>query len=96
MYYHVLHSLMESVTIKIERSLSDRINKSMNIKGYSTKTELIREAIRDKLEQDEKNILIKEFISFKGKSTVKTSDAQNRKVRDEVAKEIAKEFGVNI
>jgi metal-responsive CopG/Arc/MetJ family transcriptional regulator len=96
MYYYVLQCLMESVTIKIEKSLSDRINKSMNVKGYSTKTEFIREAIRDKLERDEKNILIKELIGFKGKSSIKTSDIQNKKVRDEVAKEIARELAINI
>jgi len=96
MYYYVLLCLMESVTIKIERSLSDRINKSMRVKGYSTKTEFIREAIRDKLEMDEKNMLIKEFITLRGKASVKTNDTQNKKVREEAAKELARELGINL
>lgn len=87
---------MESVTIKIERSLSDRIDKSMRVKGYSTKTEFIREAIRDKLEMDEKNMLIKELISFKGKASIKTKDIQNKKVREEAAKELARELGIKV
>ena len=68
----------------------------MKVKGYSTKTEFIREAIRDKLERDEKNSLVKEFMSLRGKSPLKTSDSQNKKIREEVAKEVARGLGVNL
>ena len=39
---------MESITIKVEDDLAREINKAMKLL-YSTKTEFIREAIRDKL-----------------------------------------------
>jgi Arc/MetJ-type ribon-helix-helix transcriptional regulator len=92
-YYIVLLCLMESVTIKVEETMSKRMAQSMRKRGYSTKTEFIREAIRDKLEVDEHDQLIKEFMRFRGKSKKKTTNAVNKKVREDVAKQIAKEYG---
>jgi metal-responsive CopG/Arc/MetJ family transcriptional regulator len=83
---------MESVTIKIDENLAKRLNQTMTSKGYSTKTEFIREAIRNKLEIDEQEKLIKEFMQFKGKSKTKTTNAENKITREKIAKQIAKEF----
>jgi metal-responsive CopG/Arc/MetJ family transcriptional regulator len=87
---------MESVTIKIEENLSKRMSQFMNLKGYATKTEFIREAIRDKLDQAEQKQLVKKFMKFKGKSNMKTTYEQNKKTREKVALQIAKEFGINL
>jgi Arc/MetJ-type ribon-helix-helix transcriptional regulator len=87
---------MESITIKIEENIAKKINESIKLNGYSTKTEFIREAIRDKLEKHEKEILIKEFLKFKGKSNTKTNYGDNKKTREEVSKQLAKEFGISI
>lgn len=48
-YYLVLLTLtMESITIKVEEDFAEEIEKAMR-PLYSTKTEFIREAIRDKI-----------------------------------------------
>ncbi|MFH1649687.1 MAG: hypothetical protein ABIA93_04005 [Candidatus Woesearchaeota archaeon] len=85
---------MESVTIKLDNALLRRMGSSMAVQGYSTKTEFIREAIRDKLDSDDREKLIKEFMKFRGKAKVKTTYAENRKVREEVGREIMREFDV--
>jgi Arc/MetJ-type ribon-helix-helix transcriptional regulator len=95
-YYFVLSCLMESVTIKVEESMSQRMGQSMKKKGYGTKTEFIREAIRDKLERDEREELLKAFMKFKGKAKRKTTNAENKRTRDLVARELAKEFGIEV
>ncbi len=84
---------MESICIKIEDELLDRMNKDMKEAGYSTKTEFIREAIRKKLEEDEREKLIKEFLKFKGKAKKKTTYDENRKTREKVLLDIAREKG---
>jgi metal-responsive CopG/Arc/MetJ family transcriptional regulator len=48
---------METITIKLESSLSQAMEKVMKKHYYSTKTEFVREALRDKiqiLEKEEK------------------------------------------
>jgi len=63
---------------------------------YSTKTEFIREAIRDKiLDVKRKKELIEHFAKYYGKAGIKTTEEQNRKAREEVAKEYAKKFGLD-
>jgi metal-responsive CopG/Arc/MetJ family transcriptional regulator len=86
---------METVCIKVEDELLDRVNQSMKKSGYSTKTEFIREAIREKLEDDEKEVLIKEFLKFRGKGR-STTDEERRNTREKVMLEIAKEKGWEI
>lgn len=85
---------MESVTIKIDENLSKRLNETMSSKGYSTKTEFIREAIRDKLEIYEQELVINEFLKSKGKSKSHTTYEHNKKTRDEVINKITKEFNL--
>ncbi len=48
-YYLVLLGLMESITIKVDESMARSIEKAMK-PHYATKTEFIREAIREKIE----------------------------------------------
>jgi Arc/MetJ-type ribon-helix-helix transcriptional regulator len=87
---------METICIKIEDNLLGRINQDMEERGYTTKTEFIREAIRKKLEDDEREKLIKEFLKFKGKSPRKTTDEERAKTREKVFLEMAKEKGWKI
>lgn len=69
---------MESITIKVEAGLLSKINKTIKDNGYSTKTEFIREAIRKKIEEDEKEMLIKEFLKFRGKAKKKTEKLEKK------------------
>ena len=87
---------MESVTIKVEETMGRRIDALMKRRGYATKTEFIREAIRDKIEADERGQLVQDFLKYRGAAKKKTMYADNKKVREEVARQIAKEYGVGV
>lgn len=78
---------METLCIKVEDELLDRMNASMKNSGYSTKTEFVREAIREKLDDDEKEMLIREFLKFKGKGKA-TTDEERRRTKEKVSKEL--------
>mgnify|MGYP001577760063 CR=1 FL=1 len=92
-YYFVLLRLtMESITIKVESELAKEIEKEMK-PYYSTKTEFIREAIRDKIKSLK---TARDLRSYFGKAKAKTTYAQERKIREEVGKEFAKKFGIEL
>ena len=80
---------METITIKVEKDLAREMNKAMK-PLYSTKTEFIREAIRDKIEKLSTNELIKEFMKFRGKAKKKTTYEENRRTKWEVSEELMK------
>ena len=86
---------MESITIKVDKGLAQKMEMAMK-PDYSTKTEFIREAIRDKLEDLEKKRLIEHFKKYVGKANVKVSDERLREIREQVGREYAKKFGIDL
>ncbi|MEK6816791.1 MAG: ribbon-helix-helix domain-containing protein [Nanoarchaeota archaeon] len=86
---------MESITIKVDDDLAREIDLAMK-PYYSTKTEFIREAIRDKIKMIRKDEAIDKLNSFFGKSKVKTSKSEERNIRDQVSKRFAKDFGIEL
>ncbi len=57
-YYLILLSSMESISLKLEPKFLSAISKIMKKYHYMTKTEFIREALRDKIKSlEEKEIL---------------------------------------
>jgi len=58
-YYNVIHSItMEQVCIRLEGNFLTALEKIMRKNRYSTKTEFIREAIREKMRKlEEREIL---------------------------------------
>jgi metal-responsive CopG/Arc/MetJ family transcriptional regulator len=86
---------MESITIKVEDDMASEIDKAMR-PHYSTKTEFIREAIRDKIKEISKEKAMDELRKYFGKSNIKTTHAEERKIRESVGKEFAKKFGVKL
>ena len=86
---------MESITIKVEDNLAKEMDTAMK-RDYSTKTEFIREAIRDKLKELRKEKAIDELRKYFGKSKTKTTYAEERKIREDVGREFAKKFGISL
>ena len=86
---------MESITIKVEDKLAREIGKAM-IPYYSTKTDFIREAIRDKIKEIKKEKAIDELRKYFGKAKTKTTYKEERKIREEVGKTFAKRFGIKL
>ena len=65
---------METITIKMENRLLEEIDQTLEDHRYSTRTEFIRDAIREKLSELEKQDLLKSLSQLKGSSKRRTSD----------------------
>ncbi|MBT4824757.1 hypothetical protein HN695_04190 [Candidatus Woesearchaeota archaeon] len=83
---------MESITIKVEERFAKQIEKAMK-PNYSTKTEFIREAIRDKLMFIKRHEIDEKILKNFGKSPVKTPLWKDRVIREQVFKEFIKKKG---
>jgi len=69
----VLHSSMENISLKLEKNFADSIKRAMKRHNYSTKTELIRDALRDKLAKlEEQEILNNPYIMKQLKESEKS------------------------
>jgi len=79
---------MKTISLKLENSFLKEIDKNLIKNRYGTRTEFIREAIRDKLSTFEKGELIKNLSRLRGTSKLKTTDEQLNKVRKKLAKKL--------
>ena len=86
---------MESITIKVEKAFSKEIEKAMK-PNYSTKTEFIREAIRDKIKNNKKETALELLHKNFGIGKTKTTDEDLRKAREEVGRAYAKRHGIDL
>ena len=86
---------MESITIKVDERLLKEINNCTKLE-YSTKTEFIRAAIRDKIKTLNKEKAMTDLLKQFGKSKSKTTNTEERKIREKVGKEFAKKFGIDL
>lgn len=86
---------MESITIKVEEDFAEEIEKAMR-PLYSTKTEFIREAIRDKIKLQRREEIAERLKKSFGIAKTNTSDEELRVIREKVGKEYAKKFGVTL
>ena len=84
---------METISLKLDENMLKNVDKSLKKHNYSTRTEFIRDAIRDKLEGLSRDELIKEFMKLKGKAQRRISDEEWEKGRKEAFKELIKEEG---
>ena len=90
---------MKVVTLKMEESFLKSIEKAMKKNHYSTKTEFIREALRDKLEQLDKEERIKQLSKVYGAGKEKyahVKDKDLKRARKKTEKEFAKKFNINL
>jgi metal-responsive CopG/Arc/MetJ family transcriptional regulator len=93
MSYKVIE--MESITIKVEDGLAREINHAMR-PYYSTKTEFIREAIRDKLMSLEKEKALQELKDRLGSMKAKTTAKEDRQIREAVGDRLARKLGIKL
>ncbi|MBI4452499.1 hypothetical protein HY637_03655 [Candidatus Woesearchaeota archaeon] len=83
---------MESISLKLENEFLKDIENIMKKHRYTTKTEFIREAIRDKIKDLEKEELILRAKSLYGASKRKTTDAQLHVAREKAFEELDREL----
>ncbi len=84
---------METISLKIDENMLNNVDNTLKKHNFSTRTEFIRDAIRDKLENLTREELINKFMSFKGKSKIKTTNKERKQIREQALIELAKENG---
>ena len=70
---------METISLKLENNILTEMDKTLAKHRYSTRTEFIRDAIREKLSDLEKDELLKVVAKLRGSSKHKTTDEQLHK-----------------
>ena len=83
---------MEPVTVKFEDSVLREINKIMKKHRYATKTEFIREAIREKIKALEKEEALARIRKLYGASKKKTTDEELHKAGEKAFEELKEEL----
>lgn len=83
---------MESLSLKLEDEFLQDIQKTMKKHRYTTKTEFIREAIRDKIKDLEKEEALLRLEKAYGASKRKTTDEDIHKAGEKAFEDIAKQF----
>ena len=83
---------MEVISLKLENELLNEIDHKLVKYRYGTRTEFIRDAIREKLSDLEKERLLKELTKIKGFSKHKTTDEQLHKIGDKAFEILEKKF----
>ncbi|MBI2147202.1 hypothetical protein HYU19_01865 [Candidatus Woesearchaeota archaeon] len=90
---------METISLKMEDTFLETIERAMKKHNYSTKTEFIREAIREKLNTLEKQESAMRALMAHGAGRKKhgiITDEEIHAAREKIAKQMAKEFGIEL
>ncbi|GBE20547.1 putative nickel-responsive regulator [archaeon BMS3Abin17] len=85
---------METISIRLEKDFAKELSKVMAKHLYSTKTEFIREAIRDKIKEIKKEELLKKVSLLAGSSKKKTTDEELHKARESLTESYEKKFNL--
>ncbi|MEW6295647.1 MAG: ribbon-helix-helix domain-containing protein [Candidatus Diapherotrites archaeon] len=83
---------MDVLTVKLGEGFLKKINKAMRKFNYSTKTEFIREAIRDKLDALENRRAMKRLYAVKGTASRAVSEEELEAVREKLSRELEREL----
>jgi len=87
---------MKSINLKLEQGLLKRIDQTIKQQSYATRTEFIREAIRNKLTEEEKQEAMRRITAMRGVFKGKLKKVDYEKVRNEVARKAAAKFGLEL
>jgi len=83
---------METISLKLEDKLLHEIDQKLIQYRYSTRTEFIRDAVREKLSELEKEEILRQLATLKGSSKRKTTDRQLHKARERAFEMLEKRF----
>ena len=92
---YILSNTMETISLKMEKNLLKEIDTKLKENLYSTRTEFIRDAIRTKLTNLEKQQLIKKLEAFKGSLKPKTNKSEEE-IGEIAFRSLAKKMGVKL
>lgn len=80
----------EMITVKLEDTFLKEIDTVVQKSGYQNRTEFIRNALREKLEETKLKEAMIQIAHLKGASKKKTSDEELHKIREQVFNEFDK------
>lgn len=77
----------EMITVKLEGGFLEDIDKIVKKEGYQNRTEFIRNALREKVEEARLKETMIKLARFKGAAKKKTTDEELEMVREKVFEE---------
>ena len=80
----------EMITIKMEDKFLEDIDNVVEKEGYQNRTEFIRNALREKIEESKLREAMAELARFKGAAKKKITDKEYEKVREKAFEEISR------
>ena len=83
---------MQAITIKMEDKFLEELDQKLEEHRYSTRTEFIRDAIREKLSELEKEEVLKNLAQLKGSSKRRTSDDDLHKAGEKAFELLERKF----
>ncbi len=83
---------MEIITVRFQEDILKRMDKSIKENNYNSRTEFVREAVREKLANLSTDELIAEFMKYRGKAKKKTTDEERMRIKEEVGRELLEEW----
>jgi metal-responsive CopG/Arc/MetJ family transcriptional regulator len=82
----------EMITVKLEDRFLKDIDNIVEISGYQNRTEFIRNALREKVEEVKLKEAMIELACLKGASKKKTTEAVLEKIREKAFEELGKKL----
>ncbi len=82
----------EMINVKLDDMFLKEIDTIVEKQGYHNRTEFIRNALREKVEETKLKDAMMQIARLKGASKKKTSDADLEKIREKVFNELDKKI----
>ena len=82
----------EMISLKLENKFLDEIDIIVKKEGYQNRTEFIRNALREKVEEVKMKQAMVELSRYRGKAPRKTTDNERAKIRDQISNELVDYF----
>lgn len=79
---------MEAISLKMDEALLQELDAKLQEHRYSTRTEFIRDAIREKLSELEKREVLKRLEEIHGAADKDTTDEELHAIREKLADEL--------
>ena len=82
----------EMITLKLDDKFLEDVDAIVKKEGYQSRTEFIRNALREQVNKAKMKEIIMELASLKGKSNKKISDKEDEAARKKAFEELEKEI----
>jgi metal-responsive CopG/Arc/MetJ family transcriptional regulator len=82
----------EMITVKLEDKFLRDIDSVVKKEGYQNRTEFIRNALREKMEEAKLREAMREIAHLKGAAKKRTSEKEFEKIREKAFKELSRKL----